>query len=1412
MKMFVNKRGLIWLFVVMLIFSSLGGLGSGQTVVFAEEKEQDESSDESQRIMAEYPFNLDLLNSNQQQQAQQPLPQPQDQLEVPATTTQPADTEVGDLPSNTPAPQPTATQAMPSLTDWMLDEEAGKIYVLLSASNELVVLNKQSLAIEQRLFVGSMPSDMDRSGDTLYITLSGSTMIQTVDLKTMTLGETFNVGIQARNLCVTPTHVFYTENGSSWSEIYSFNLSTKTTQTLKNKNSYFTMYKPVLHAAGDDRTIFIGETNLSGSDLVAYDYIANEIVGDSNYDAGYGFPYPSEKIVVDSQSVYFGGYRMNKTNVAEFMGQYARFGNYSYLNSKVYDVSDQYVLTLQGIYDKNTYLKLANLPFEADRGLIDEEGNVFLYSYSNVSSYSLPLETPSPVQIEVNNQQSINSNYPITDWITDSNTPYIYIISELANELTILRKSDFSLVKSIWIGSRPVDIDMDSGTVYIGFKGETHTIQFAVSNTEKEDMEITKRTVKDFPIHIYPYHNKIFYHGMGSDSIVVLNENNETLGINRSSWYQEYFLDKNEGMLYISGSFELYKIDANTLNMVKSGNSSLGSNSTIYKDGEFLYIGSKRVNSTDLSTIYGTYPEEIIYAKDNLVFGRYGIYDRDTFKRIVDLPFPISTAQVQEDQSILLSSGNKIYKFSSLDEFKPVIKANFLPTNQMLLDINEMENKINGLLLFTPPGDQNNVRSYTFYLLDKDGNKVQQVYPQFNQTMEDGTIVFNVDISLVPQNAVAFGIYIYLNQEHREYSEPTISTLWDMPTYLPTNFEFNDTNRDAKVFSGTITWEPGSKEPQDAEYHLYFIDPDGRIGEALHSVDVGAETYSATLNDVDVPDEAVGMGLFLQKKNGETPPFYSITVFPGAITPALSVETITIVNNQSDMDRVTVRNVQTGDIIRVYDGEGTILGKGTVPANLTHISLFVPNIGQPGQRIIVTREIPGKFESDGVLVTVPNVEVITPTPPPVVDPPPVVSPPPVVGPSPPVVLPPPVIGPPGPNPKLDEKVVDRGGKKFAVGELSEKYADYLMRQEEFLKNKTLTLQTEKSEGNVQYKLSEKVVKFVVNNHPGATIEVLSAAGSLRMDAITLEKELAARVGDQTIILWMEQAGEEYGQKLASQMQGAQALGKPVEFKVLLSDGVTEIELNKFSQYVEHKLAIKTGQVPASELVGLTYDPASQAYVPVPAKFVWKDGVLTVSLYRKGNSVYTVVRNNFSFSDLPNVGEYQTSIQTLANRMIISGYGDGTFGPDQTVTRAQFAKMLIRSLGIIPKATTTSRFKDVKAGQWYIGDVEAAVEAGLFKGYEDGTFRPNSTITNAQMLVMLKNALTYLGVQEDSTEILPDSLDAVMANLPDWEKENYLEVYRHGILKDGQDLFIYKSNKATTRKDSALLLYRLLGLL
>lgn len=101
------------------------------------------------------------------------------------------------------------------------------------------------------------------------------------------------------------------------------------------------------------------------------------------------------------------------------------------------------------------------------------------------------------------------------------------------------------------------------------------------------------------------------------------------------------------------------------------------------------------------------------------------------------------------------------------------------------------------------------------------------------------------------------------------------------------------------------------------------------------------------------------------------------------------------------------------------------------------------------------------------------------------------------------------------------------------------------------------------------------------------------------------------------------------------------------------------------------------------------------------------------------------------------------LQTLG---IIAGFPDGSLGLDQTITRAQFAKVIAIATGneIIADAMINSptSFPDAKVGVWYTGYVNVASELGYILGYPDGTFKPNQAITNAEVLTILLRALGY----------------------------------------------------------------------
>lgn len=96
--------------------------------------------------------------------------------------------------------------------------------------------------------------------------------------------------------------------------------------------------------------------------------------------------------------------------------------------------------------------------------------------------------------------------------------------------------------------------------------------------------------------------------------------------------------------------------------------------------------------------------------------------------------------------------------------------------------------------------------------------------------------------------------------------------------------------------------------------------------------------------------------------------------------------------------------------------------------------------------------------------------------------------------------------------------------------------------------------------------------------------------------------------------------------------------------------------------------------------------------------------------------------------------------------IINGYEDGTAAPTQNITRAEFAKIAVTAAGAKDTAdmlaNNASSFKDIKAGQWYTGWVNAAESLGIFQGDGNGNFRPNDTITNQEVITVLMRLLGY----------------------------------------------------------------------
>ena len=189
------------------------------------------------------------------------------------------------------------------------------------------------------------------------------------------------------------------------------------------------------------------------------------------------------------------------------------------------------------------------------------------------------------------------------------------------------------------------------------------------------------------------------------------------------------------------------------------------------------------------------------------------------------------------------------------------------------------------------------------------------------------------------------------------------------------------------------------------------------------------------------------------------------------------------------------------------------------------------------------------------------------------------------------------------------------------------------------------------------------------------------------------------------------------------------------------------------------------------------------------------------------SVPAVSAPGTTFSDVKNHAN-QTAIEALASRGIINGMGQGTFMPNKTMTRAEFAAIVTRALGLAAKDTKV--FSDVPSSKWYAGYIGTANSSGIVNGVGNGKFNPEGTITRQEAAAMVARAAKLCGLDTAMDAAATRDMLAQFGDyrsVASWAKEPMAFCYSANIL-DQSELNI-EPTKAILRCEIAQMLYNML---
>ncbi|WHH61336.1 S-layer homology domain-containing protein [Petroclostridium sp. X23] len=271
----------------------------------------------------------------------------------------------------------------------------------------------------------------------------------------------------------------------------------------------------------------------------------------------------------------------------------------------------------------------------------------------------------------------------------------------------------------------------------------------------------------------------------------------------------------------------------------------------------------------------------------------------------------------------------------------------------------------------------------------------------------------------------------------------------------------------------------------------------------------------------------------------------------------------------------------------------------------------------------------------------------------------------------------------------------------------------------------------------------------------------------------------------------------------------QIVVKPVEFEITCTSGSRTVEVSKFNGYVERTVAIPEGIDPSRITTGIVLNPDG-TFSHVPTTIININGKYFAKINSLTNSTYSVIWSPKTFADVDNHWAKE-EVNDMGSRLVINGVGDSRFEPERDITRAEFAAIIVKALGLMRSGTGKNVYSDVTKGEWYYNAVSIANEYGIISGYGNDKFGPNDRITREQTMTMIARAMKITGLKAEFKESEVEKLLSEFSDSTEgsaWARESMAACVSSGIVSGKGGTLIAPADNIT-RAEVAAIVRRLL---
>lgn len=374
--------------------------------------------------------------------------------------------------------------------------------------------------------------------------------------------------------------------------------------------------------------------------------------------------------------------------------------------------------------------------------------------------------------------------------------------------------------------------------------------------------------------------------------------------------------------------------------------------------------------------------------------------------------------------------------------------------------------------------------------------------------------------------------------------------------------------------------------------------------------------------------------------------------------------------------------------------------------------------------------------------------------------------------------------------------------------------DKIVRKLETGSNRKVTIPYMETATSIISELNGKLAKTMEDK--SAVLEMKTAlatyalpAAEIQIDEISRQLGAQAALEDIKISVIISATGEQQAQLVyANEADGSmKVVVPPVDFQILATYGDKQVVVSTFNGYVERTIPVPAAVDPSRITTGVVLGPNGKVS-HVPTKITRIDGTSYAVINSLSNSTYSVVWNPRTLEDVEHHWS-KADVNDLTSRLVIQGTSETRFSPDLPITRAEFAAIIVRGLGLKPaemQVLTQAAFTDVSVGDWYAGYTETAAAYGLINGYANGAFGAQRTITREEAIAIIARAmkLTKLdaSAQPDTLSVFTDQ-----AEISGWAKDAVSAAVRNQLVEGSLGGLHPKDE--VTRAETAALVRRLL---